>query len=111
MSKSTTKVSDDMALKIEQWKKEHGDVYRIKVTDPDDESRVYECYVKKPSKNHMAAAAPYLQSDPIKAGDILRANCYLAGDPEIASKDECALAVNLRLFELFKLAETELGKL
>lgn len=109
---STKKVvSKEIADKIEGWKKEYGTVHRLKVTDPSDESKVYECYVRKPSKDHLAVVVPYIQSDPVKAGDILRANCYLEGDPEILAKDECLLAVNLQMFELFKIAKVEVEKL
>lgn len=101
----------DMSAKIAAWKKEHGEVFKISVTDPADESKVYTCYVKKPSKNHLAAAAPYLQSNPVKAGDILVSNCMLQADPEITAKDECSMALNLRMFELFKIATTEVEKL
>lgn len=109
--KNTTAITEDMTQQIAQWKKEHGDVYKIKVTDPADEKKVYACFVKKPSKNHIAAAAPFMQSDPVKAGDILRSNCYLAGDPEVLAMDECLIAVNLQIIGLFKLAVTELEKL
>jgi hypothetical protein len=111
MSTKKENTSTDIEAKIAQWKKEYGEVHKLKVTDPEDENKVYVCYVKKPSKNHLAVAFPHIQNNPVKAGDILRENCYIEGDPEILAKDECILAVNIQMFELFKIAKVEVEKL
>lgn len=97
---------------IKEWKTKHGKVYRIKVSKIDGKpGEVLTGYARKPTKVELAAAAPLVQSDPVKAGDILRTNCYLGGDEELLKKDEYLIALNTKIGELFQIPAAEVEEL
>lgn len=102
---------NEMEKKIEGWKKQFGEVHKLKVTDPEDEAKVYEAFVKKPSKTHMSIALPHINTNPVKAAEILFENCLIECDPEIKAKDECYLAASMQMVSIFKIAKVEVEKL
>ena len=59
-------------------------------------------YFRKPDLKIIQAAAPYLESDPIKAGLIQFENCWLGGDPEFLHNGEVKVSAIHALNTLFR---------
>ena len=95
-----------MALEeqISVWKKKHGDVF---LYTADGKS----CYLKKPDRSILSAAAVIGKNDPLKYNEILLKNCWLGGDEEIKTDDGLFLGISQRLAELVEIKEGELKKL
>lgn len=96
--------------KIAEWKKEHGDLYKLLVNVEGSKQPLIGI-TKKPGKTVLAAAMVYLQSDPLKAGDVMRANCLLGGDAELLSTDENIIAVNTAIGKLFVVPTVDVEKI
>lgn len=96
---------------VDTWKQKYGKVYKLTIPSQTNPDEKLTAYARKPDKNVLAAAAPHMQSDPIKAGDILRNNCYLAGDSELLKNDEYIIGLNIKIGELFKVAIFEVEEL
>lgn len=95
----TASVTQEM---IEEWKKKHGDVFKITVEDK-------TCFLKKPERKTLGYASS--AKDPIKYNEIVLKGCWLAGDKEILTDDDLFFGVTKRLDELFNVKEAELEKL
>ncbi|KAA6336277.1 hypothetical protein EZS27_015564 [termite gut metagenome] len=89
---------------IEEWKAKHGSVFAIEV-----DGKV--CYLKKPTRKALSAAAVIGKSDPLKYNETLLLNCWLAGDEEIKTDDDLFLGVSGKLSEIIEIKEAELKKL
>lgn len=115
MSKNEKTVAELLAggvtpAQISQWKKEHGDVFRVSVPGADSNG-VSTGYFRKPSLSIIGAASRYVTSDPIKFGEIVFNGCWLGGDPEMQHDDETRVSCMGKLSELFKIREAQLEKL
>lgn len=99
--KSTKTITPEQ---IEVWKKKHGDVFCVTVSDK-------VAYLKRPDRKTLGAAAVVGKSDPMKYNEILLNNCWLAGDEEIRTDDALFLGVSAKLGELVEIKEAELKKL
>jgi hypothetical protein len=89
---------------IAEWKKKHGDVFKIKVEEK-------EAYLKRPDRKTLAYASSVVSSNPIKFSEILLNGCWLAGDEEIKTQDSLFLSASGKLGELIEVKESELVKL
>lgn len=89
---------------IAAWKKKHGDVFRYSAGEK-------SCYLKKPDRSVLSAAAVIGKNDPLKYNEILLANCFLGGDEEIKTDDGLFLGISQKLAELVEIKEGELKKL
>ncbi len=94
---------------IKRWKAQYGDVYAIEVKLDEQEKAVG--YFRKPDLNIIAAASRFVESNPIKTGEILLENCWLDGDDLIKTDDEAKMGVMTQLGKLFKVKEAEVKKL
>jgi hypothetical protein len=90
--------------KIEEWKRQYGAVYRIKVEDK-------VCYLKSPSRKTLGYASMAAKTNPLKFNEVVLNDCWLAGNEEIKTDDSLFLSISPRLDELFEVKETELEKL
>lgn len=90
--------------KIAEWKKKHGDVFLYTADSK-------ACYLKKPDRKTLSAAAAIGQNDPLKYNEILLNNCWLGGDEEIRTDDGLFLGISQKLAELVEVREGELKKL
>jgi hypothetical protein len=90
--------------KIEEWKKQYGNVFRIEVDDK-------ECYLKKPTRKALSYSMQAGKESPIKSNEILLNECWLAGDEEIKTDDSLFLSVSAKLGEIIAIREAELEKL
>lgn len=89
---------------IEELKAKHGDVYEVEVADK-------VCYLRKPTRKVLSAAAVAGQKDPMKYNEIILANCWLSGDEEIKTDDALFMGVAGILGELVEIKEASLKKL
>ncbi|MGI6718980.1 MAG: hypothetical protein ACOX4D_07615 [Bacteroidales bacterium] len=94
-------VSDEQ---IQTWKSMHGKIYAIEVDDS-------ICYLKRPDRKTLSAAAAIGQSDPIKFAEIMLDNCWLGGDPEIKTDDVKFLGASSKLDSLVQVAAANLKEL
>jgi hypothetical protein len=92
------------AAQIEEWKKQHGDVYRIAVDGK-------ECYLKPPSRKTLGYASVAARENPLKFNEVILRDCWLAGDEEIRTDDTLFLSVSGHLDKLIQIKEAELEKL
>jgi len=90
--------------KIEQWKKQYGDVYAYEV-----DGNV--AYLRKADRKTIAAAQSIAGSDAIRYNEILLENCWLGGDEIIKTDDAYFLGISSFLAELIQIKVGELKKL
>lgn len=95
---------------VDGWKKEHGDISRVMVKSLVDPSREFAAYVKTPDKATISAAAKYVTEDPVKAADIIGANCILFAEPELQGA-QYQFALNAQIGKLFEIPAARLEKL
>lgn len=93
---------------IENWKKTYGDLYALTINE---DGKSYKGIARKPDKMVLASAAVHMGSDPIKAGDVLRANCLLGITEGMLDSDERTVAVNTEIGKLFKVPAVEVEKI
>ncbi len=89
---------------IQAWKATHKEVFQIVVGES-------VCYLHKPDRNTMKAIASIGSTDPIRANEVLLANCWLGGDESIKEEDEKFFGVSTQLANLVEIKEAELKKL
>lgn len=99
-----TKQNLTIEQKVEEWKKKHVDVYLYEVDGK-------KCYLRKPDRKTLSAAAVIGKNDPLRYNEILLNNCWLDGDEEIKTEDKYFLGISGRLAELVEVSEGELKKL
>lgn len=88
---------------IEEWKKEHVDVYELKAPKADK-----ICYLRKPTRKELSYATAASTTDPLKFNDSILKSCWLYGDEEIKTNDTLFLGICPQLdkvceFEIFEL--------
>ena len=88
---------------IAEWKKKHGDIFKVEVGDS-------VCYLKKPDRKTMSYVAT-LGNNPIRANEALLQNCWLGGDESIKTDDEKFFGVSAKLAEIIQIKEAEITKL
>lgn len=89
---------------IEKLKHTHGEVFEVEVSDK-------ICYLKKPSRKVLSAAATVGQKDALKYNEILLENCWIQGDDEIRNNDSYFLGVSGVLAQVIEIKEAKLKKL
>ena len=90
--------------KIAEWKNKYGDVFQVEVGGKN-------CFLHKPDRKTLSAAAVIGANDPLKYNEILLKNCWIEGDEEIKTNDELFLGVSGKLGEIVKVAEASIKKL
>ena len=92
------------AEEIAQWKKEHDEIFMAEVDG-------YRCYLKRPNRKTLSAAAVVGAKDPLKYNEIVLKNCWLGGDEEIQTDDKLFLGISGQLGEIIEVAEATIKKL
>ncbi len=93
-----------MQNQIEVWKEKHGKVYSFTANDK-------VCYLRKPTRKALSAAAIIGQKDPLKYNEVLIANCWLAGDEDLKNDDAYFLGLSAKIADLVEVKEGELKEL
>lgn len=89
---------------IADWKKKHGDVFKIEVDGKAG-------YLKKPDRKTLMYATSVVSSNPLKFNEILLNSCWLGGDDEIKTDDTLFLSASSKLSDLVEIKESSLVKL
>ncbi len=100
MEKKKLTIEEQIAV----WKEKHGKVYAYEVDGK-------TCYLKKPSRKALSAAAVVGQRDPLKYNEVLIANCWLGGDEEIKTEDCYFLGLSGKIAQLVEVKEGEIKEL
>ncbi|GGB83016.1 hypothetical protein GCM10007424_23800 [Flavobacterium suaedae] len=103
-----TKPTEVTPEHIADWKAKHGDVYELKITDEDGQTK--KAYVKKPGRKTLSYASTSGQTDPMLFNEIVLKECFLGGD-DVLTDDDDFLAASSQIGELIKFKEAELVKL
>lgn len=102
MTKNNIPAASVTAEMIADWKKEHGEIFKLNVEDK-------TCYLKSPDRRTLGFASS--TKDTFKFNEIVLKNCWLAGDEEIFSNDSYFLAACSKLDGIIQVKEAELEKL
>lgn len=94
---------------IQGWKQKYSDVFQLSVEDSNGNVKVG--FFRKPSRQVLGNATKHLQASPMKYQEILLNNCFLGGDPEILTDDDCFLAVGVKFEEVIAIKDADLKKL
>ncbi len=94
----------EMQNQIEAWKEKHGKVYSFTA-----DGKV--CYLRKPTRKALSAAAIIGQKDPLKYNEVLIANCWLGGDEDLKNDDAYFLGLSAKIADLVEVKEGELKEL
>lgn len=90
---------------IAEWKKKHGNIFRIAVEDQ------HSCYLCTPNRNQLSYAATAGKTDPLKFNETILRECWLGGDEEIKTDDSLFLAASSQLTEIIKVKKATVEKL
>lgn len=93
-----------MQEQIEQWKKQHGEIFKLIVDDK-------VAYLKKPSRKVLSYASSIGTKDPMKFNEIILNECFIGGDEDIKTDDSYFLAAASKLADIIEVKEAELVKL
>ena len=99
-----TKEELSLEQKIEAWKKKYSEVFLY-------EADGKKCYLKKPDRKTLSAAAVVGKNDPMKYNEVLLKNCWLEGDEQLKTDDGYFLGLSGQLAELIEIKEGEIKKL
>jgi hypothetical protein len=86
------------------WKEKFGNVYQITVEDK-------TCYLHKPDRQTLSAAATLGQSDPLRYAEVFINNSWIAGAEEFRDDDSYFIALSETLLELVEVKTAEIKKL
>lgn len=89
---------------IQEWKKQHKDIFVISVADK-------KVYLRTPDRKTLSYASTLATKDPLRFNEVILENCWLGGDEEIKTNDELFLAVSSKLPDLIQIKEATLEKL
>jgi hypothetical protein len=95
---------------IEELKKKHGEVFEIVVPMDDEEKEYAVGYVKKPTRHVLGAVSGMVNSNPVRAAEIMLANCWIAGDDRLKTDDDLFMSAIQPLFSIIKVRNGELKK-
>lgn len=106
MSKEVVKedILSGMEQKIKEWKAKYGQIFAY-------EADGKKCYLRKPDRKVLSAAAVMGKEDPMKYNEVILNNCWLDGDEEIKTDDGYFLGISQVLAKLIEIREGELKKL
>ena len=77
--------------KVEEWKKQHGDIFLI-------ETEGKSCIIRKPTRKDLSYVS--VVKDPIKMQETMLKQLWLDGDEDIKTNDDLFFAACSRLEEV-----------
>jgi hypothetical protein len=93
---------------LNHWKNQYGEIKVFVIPLDDSGKKKVTGYFRKPDLKVIQAAAPFTDSDPVKAGLIQFENCFLGGDDDFKTNDEVKLSAIQALNKLFKVRVAEI---
>ncbi|MDP1709254.1 MAG: hypothetical protein Q8L89_09380 [Gammaproteobacteria bacterium] len=94
---------------VNRLKALHDELYQL--TGTDDEGNTHYLYVKKPDMAALSASARYVDTDPIKSGQLMYNSCKVCGSTKFDTGAEWTMGAMAQIGTLFKAKELELEKL
>jgi hypothetical protein len=101
---AVTSGSEVTEQQIEQWKKQHGDVYLIEVDGR-------KAYLRPADRKTISYATAVGAKDPMAFNEALIQNCWLGGDEEIKTVDALFMGASAVLHELIEVKTASIKKL
>ena len=97
---------------IEALKKKHNvsEVYEVIVPLDDEGEENLAAYLKRPDRKVLAPVMAIMQSNPIKANEILVNGCWLEGDVRMKTDDDAFMSMVSELGELINVRKGEIKK-
>lgn len=95
--------------RAEALRKEHGEIYPIRVKNKQGES--FCCLLKKPGMKELSMAMTKGKDKPLEFNKTIVINCWLEGDEEIKQDDYLYLGVCSIVGELVEIPEAEIVKI
>ncbi|MDR3226050.1 MAG: hypothetical protein LBT56_00060 [Prevotellaceae bacterium] len=89
---------------IALWKEKYGDIFQVVIEDK-------TCYLHKPDRKTLSAAATLGQTDPMRYNEVVINNCWIDGADEFKNDDSYFFALSEKLIELVELKTAEIKKL
>jgi hypothetical protein len=89
---------------IAMWQARYGTVFVVIIEDA-------VCYLHKPDRKVISAAATLGQSDPMRFNEVLIENCWISGDERIKTDNDYFFALVEKAEELLKFKTAEIKKL
>lgn len=99
-----TFVGEVTPSQIAIWKKEHGDVFAIKVEN-------HIGYFKKPSRAVISLASLQIRENPLGYVETILENTFIGGSRELVENDDYFLAAMTTAEKLVEIKTAELVKL
>ena len=94
---------------LAKWKKEHGEVIEITVTDK--ENKKATCFLKSPNRNVAAMAMTLIsQNKLVETGEHVVNNCWLGGNERCRKEEKVAVATALQAAGLIEFYDAEVKK-
>ncbi len=85
-------------------------VYELKIP-MDDEGNDYAIgYIKKPSRASLGAAMSLINTNPLKANEIILKSNWLEGDERILNDDDAFMSASVLLEEVITIRKGEIKK-
>lgn len=94
----------DITAQIAEWKKKHGDVFAYAADGK-------TCYLRRPSRQAIAAASVVGKEDAFKFAEVILTNCWLGGDDALRTEDKYFMGLSQKVSELVEIKVGELKKL
>ncbi len=107
------KVGEISETEINKLKAEHKEIYTINVQFEEPETNeVIELigYLKRPERYVMGMALAIINSNPVKAKEIILTKSWLAGDDRIKTDDDAFYSATVAVDELLTVRQASLKK-
>jgi hypothetical protein len=95
---------------IESLKNAHGRVYEVIIPIDDEGAEHVAAYLKKPSRQALGKVMGIMNSNPVKANEILLADCWVGGDDRAKTDDEAFLSLCEAMGDLITVRKAEIEK-
>ena len=99
------------ADQIAEWKKKFGGVFAVEVVDDRNDNKKLRCYLKKPDRKILHAAAAFGRQNPMKFNETIFTNCWLAGDEEIKNDDYLRMSAEAQVGDMVQIADATIKEL
>lgn len=112
MTKAKLPATDPDQLTIDQVAQKHKveTVYQLKIPVNDEGTEHAIGYIKKPSRQILGAALSVMNTNPLKANQIILESCWLEGDQRILKDDDLFMSAGALLGEIVKVRQGEIKK-